>query len=366
MSESEQTPPESHVDTPRDGEGPTPDESQPGKPGRGLGGTRIRIGAVVAVVAALGFFGWAIAGVGDDSSSSSQSPVPTTAAGTGPVALSSEGLRTLAATFQSPIYWLGTKPETMYELRQLTNGNVYLRYLPSGVQAGDPRPLLTIGTYPMQDAYSITLEGAKKSGAVQIDAGKGGVAFYTDNNPTSTYAAFPGSDYQVEVYSPVRGVARKVVARGGLTTVPAGGASGSGAKAISPRGLRALAKSLGQPVYWAGRRPGSTLELSQTPSGRLYVRYLPRGAAVGAPGPYLTVGTYALTNAFSATSGLGQNAENTSLKLPGGGIAVFGKGATAKNVYLAYPGSDYQVEVFDPTAGTARRLVAAGRIAALR
>src|SRR5207244_5265788 len=105
--------------------------------GGAFGQLRVRIGALVALAVAVGFIIWAAVGGGGSSSSSPspQAPVPNTAAGTGPVALSFGGLKTLAATLSQTFYWLGTKPGVMYELRQLTNGNVYLRYLPNGLQA---------------------------------------------------------------------------------------------------------------------------------------------------------------------------------------------------------------------------------------
>ena len=53
-------------------------------------------------------------------------------------------------------------------------------------------------------------------------------------------------------------------------------------------------------------------------------------------------------------------------ELDGGGVAVFPEAPGTKNVYVAYPGVDYQVEVFDPVPGAARRLVEAGRIAPVR
>ena len=33
-----------------------------------------------------------------------------------------------------------------------------------------------------------------------------------------------------------------------------------------------------------------------------------------------------------------------------------------KSIHLAYPGSDYQVEVFDPSAAAARALVSSGQV----
>ena len=53
----------------------------------------------------------------------------------------------------------------------------------------------------------------------------------------------------------------------------------------------------------------------------------------------------------------------TSVKLPGGGIAVYSKATGATNAYIAEPGVPFQVEVYDPTPGSARDLVTSGRIA---
>jgi hypothetical protein len=331
-----------------------------------LGQLRVRIGALVALAIAAGFIIWAaVGGGGGGGSSPTPAPITPNVPGTPPVALSYGGLKTFTATLHQPIYWLGTKPNTMYELRQLQNAYVYLRYLPSGLQAGEPRALLTVGTYPMQNAYSTTQSLTKGSGVVPLNPGHGGVALYNRANPTDAYVAFPGSDYQIEVYSPVPGVARRLVTRGVVRAVPGGAAITPGVRAVSRAALRRLAKSLGQPIYWLGPQPSVTYELTQTSSGRLYVRYLPKGVKVGAPGTYLTIGTYPLANAYTVTQALGRGSGNDSLDLAGGGIAVFGKAATAKNVYVAYRGSDYQVEVFAPVEGNARKLVKAGRIVAL-
>jgi hypothetical protein len=36
--------------------------------------------------------------------------------------------------------------------------------------------------------------------------------------------------------------------------------------------------------------------------------------------------------------------------------------ADPTSIHLAYPGSDYQVEVFDPSAAVARRVVSSGQL----
>jgi hypothetical protein len=53
------------------------------------------------------------------------------------------------------------------------------------------------------------------------------------------------------------------------------------------------------------------------------------------------------------------------IHLSGGGIAVYRKRGST-HVYVAYPGSNYQIEVFDPTPGKARRLVAAESVSPVR
>ncbi|MFL6020734.1 MAG: hypothetical protein ACJ74A_06290, partial [Gaiellaceae bacterium] len=71
------------------------------------------------------------------------------------------------------------------------------------------------------------------------------------------------------------------------------------AKAMSIRDLNELAASIGHPVYWAGSQPRFTYEVSRTKDGRVYIRYLPAGATVGAANAnYLTVGTYPQPHAF--------------------------------------------------------------------
>jgi hypothetical protein len=48
------------------------------------------------------------------------------------------------------------------------------------------------------------------------------------------------------------------------------------------------------------------------------------------------------------------------IALAGGGLAVFDP-SDPTHIHLAYPGSDYQVEVFDPT-GRDRQIVSSGRV----
>jgi hypothetical protein len=120
--------------------------------------------------------------------------------------------------------------------------------------------------------------------------------------------------------------------------------------------------ALGHPVYWAGPLPDQRLELSVEPDGSVYLRYLPPGAAVGSSsGAYLTVGTYPVADAQAALRRTAASAGAGIGRVADGGI-VLENPESAGSVYLAYPGSDLQIEVYDPAPGGAMELIEAGEI----
>src|SRR5438105_3104986 len=49
--------------------------------------------------------------------------------------------------------------------------------------------------------------------------------------------------------------------------------------ALNAGSLSALAKSVGQPIYWAGPRPGYLYELTRAANRNVYIRYLPAGVS---------------------------------------------------------------------------------------
>src|SRR6185437_2379152 len=97
-----------------------------------------------------------------------------------------------------------------------------------------------------------------------------------------------------------------------------------GPVAASEDRLRQLAGQEGHDIYWVGPEANTTYELTRTSAGRIFVRYLPKG-------------------------------------VPNGGIAVYSS-SQPTNVYVAYPGSNLQIEVFDPSAERAQRLVTSGQV----
>jgi hypothetical protein len=153
---------------------------------------------------------------------------------------------------------------------------------------------------------------------------------------------------------------------GDITEAAMRSGSGTGPVAVSAKGLRTLAAALEQPIYWAGARPGYRYALRQAPDGQFYVRYLAPGTVVDESGRrQLIVATYPQENALAELRGEARREGGFTLALPGGGVAYF-RERRSRNVFVAYPGSRYQIEVFDPTPQRALRLVATGRIVPVR
>jgi hypothetical protein len=134
------------------------------------------------------------------------------------------------------------------------------------------------------------------------------------------------------------------------------------AELVTVEDLRALAEDADGPVFWAGPRAGLQYELSQTSDGRIYVRYLPPDVEVGDPrAGYLTVGTYPAEDALAATRRLGEKEGSVVQDLLGGGIAAYDED-TPTSVYVAFPGINRQIEIYDPSPKEARLLAFSGSI----
>jgi hypothetical protein len=317
----------------------------------------VRVGAVVAIAALVGIGTWLLVRGGDNPKPAAVE-LPRNGAVRAPLAL----LTTLASSSSTPIYWAGPRSGERYELTKSTDGRVFIRYLPSGAPIGSDQPYLTVGTYPVSDAFAVTSRLAGRSGMVKVATGGGGVAFYDEQKPTNVFLAYPHSNVQVEVYSPVAHEAQLLVGSSGVVRVPKAGETARPTAAAVPAaalpGVAALAR---HPVYWAGPQAKTTYELTRSPGGRIFIRYLPRGVAVGSTQPFLTVGSYPIANAYGATLAQSKTSDAVALKLPQGGIAFY-RASRPTNVFVAYPRTNVQVEVYDPTPGHARSLVTSGAI----
>jgi hypothetical protein len=130
------------------------------------------------------------------------------------------GVNSLASTLGHPIYWAGPIAEDQLELTRAAGGNIYLRYLPAGVEAGDPHSsFLTVGTYPVEDAQTALARTASSSGSKLIHAPAGGLVLVNPEEPNSVYLAYPESDLQLEVYDPAPGAALGLIRSGKIGPV---------------------------------------------------------------------------------------------------------------------------------------------------
>ncbi len=123
------------------------------------------------------------------------------------------------------------------------------------------------------------------------------------------------------------------VIRGGADEAPAAAAprAGGGPVASSAGELSSLQDELGHPVYWAGGRDGSEREL--TP----------------------------VEGAFGALQRASRKRGSTAAETTDGGLAVTDE-PSPTSVYLAYPGQDLQIEVFDTDPERALDIAVSGDV----
>jgi hypothetical protein len=161
-----------------------------------------------------------------------------------------------------------------------------------------------------------------------------------------------------------------IVLFGGIALLSGGSGGGSSegtesegeAVALSASELVAQTKSLGHPVYWIGPRSGTTsYELTTSPEGSVYIRYLTGDAEAGdSRSNYLTVGTYPVPEAAQALQDATTGAEETEELTQHEGYEVLGSAETT-NAYVVFDDQpDLQIEVFSPQAGEAVKLASSG------
>ena len=156
----------------------------------------IRVGAALAILVLIGIGVWLFAF--NDRSSNAAS-----ASAADAVLVSEQGLGDMAEQVAHPLYWAGPIAGSSYELTRTKDGRIYVRYLPEGIEVGDPRPLYTtVGTYPRANAYGVLRRASMRTGAKAYDTTRGALVVTNAKTPTSAYFAFKNSPYLVEVFNP--------------------------------------------------------------------------------------------------------------------------------------------------------------------
>ncbi len=141
------------------------------------------------------------------------------AAGGGPTLVSPAQLTRLAESVGHTVYWAGSRDGFSYELTTTSDGRIFVRYLPTGVAAGDPRPdFLVVGTYSRPGSFADLKRAAHREGSVWVGLSNSGLMVFASKKPQSVYFGYPGAKYQVEVFAPSSKTARRLVLSG--TIVP--------------------------------------------------------------------------------------------------------------------------------------------------
>lgn len=306
----------------------------------------MRLAGVLGIALLAVLIAWLIVGRNDDSSKSN---------GAAAKVVSEQDLQKLVTTLGKPVFWAGPEQGVRYGMKQGSKGQVYVRYLTSKMKP-DTVATLTVGTYPMTNAYAKTIALGKKNGWERFATGTGGVAaFINSARPRSVFLALPNLDYQIEVYDPMSGRAAALVQGGRVLQVSQGERLG-----LTLAALKKKVAALETTVYWIGPKSGVTYEYTRNPNGNTYLRYLPEGVAVGTSSAYPTVGTYPMSNAVAMTKKAAARAGSVPVKLSG--AEAFYAKSKPTNVYVAFSGSDYQIEVFDSDSAQALAAVKSGQV----
>jgi hypothetical protein len=125
-----------------------------------------------------------------------------------------------AQRLHTPVYWVGPRGNDGYEFDATSGGRTYVRYLPRGVRAGDPRPdFLTVGTYKLRHPMADLRKAARERGAETVRLPHGAVAFMDRYRPAHAFIVGRTWDAQVEVYDPKPGKAMELVLKGDVQPI---------------------------------------------------------------------------------------------------------------------------------------------------
>jgi hypothetical protein len=174
----------------------------------------MRIFAVLGGLIAAALIVWVALDSGDSKSDEGGS-----AGGGEAEIVSVASLRKAAAAQSTPIYWAGLTQGSELELSQPSADRTYVRYLPSGVEAGDPRPFLTVGSYRFEDPTGALRSRGSQPGGVLASAPGGGVVYFDRNDPKSVYLAYPETEVEIEVFAPEIREALQLVTDGRIVPV---------------------------------------------------------------------------------------------------------------------------------------------------
>lgn len=121
----------------------------------------------------------------------------------GGVCLTESELKSIIKENNIQVYWTGPMKDATYSLNSSTAGQVFLRYIPEGEACDDVRPnFRVIATYEEVDAFATTESAGTTADGVSLLNTDGSIVYFNKNVPTNIYVAYPGINYQIEIYDP--------------------------------------------------------------------------------------------------------------------------------------------------------------------
>lgn len=122
----------------------------------------------------------------------------------------------------------------------------------------------------------------------------------------------------------------------------------SGGVCLTESELKSIVTQNNIKAYWTGPIEDATYTLNSSTPGQVFIRYVPKGESCDDLRPnFRVIATYEEVDAFSTTESAGTTADGVSLLNSDGSIVYFNKNVPT-NIYVAYPGIAYQIEVYDP------------------
>jgi hypothetical protein len=175
--------------------------------------TPIRIFALLGALIAAVLIVWVALDSGDSEGEAASTPSAKAEI------VSVAALRKATVLQDTPIYWAGQNAGTELELSKPSADRTYVRYLTAGAKAGDPRPFLTVGSYQLADPVATLRSLGGKTGGVLASAPGDGVVYFDRTDPKSIYLAYPGTEVEIEVFSPEFKEALQLVTDGRIVPV---------------------------------------------------------------------------------------------------------------------------------------------------
>jgi len=133
--------------------------------------------------------------------------------------------------------------------------------------------------------------------------------------------------------------------------------------AMSASELSDFASEQDAPVYWLGERTNASYELTDSESGRIYIRYLTGDADAGDErAKFITIATYPSKDGVAALRKAAREENGAKLGKTDDGAVLLIDPASPNNAHLAYRDANLQIEIYSPVPGEALRLAARGDV----